>query len=137
MTGTSVKALSSAVDTVASYAIEGADGKMRVVLINHDTAAHSVTVSDAGAHTIALYGFDGTTRIGSKGTVTGDGNTFTVTLGARSATLAVVQNWGRRGSPYRTQGVAAFSSFERSANRSQCAMRSCLQRARRARERDQ
>jgi hypothetical protein len=62
------------------------------VLINHDTTAHSVHVAAPGAHTVALYGFDGSSRIGSKGSVNGDGTAFTVSVAARSATLAVITN---------------------------------------------
>ena len=89
--GTSVRAVTTNVDKVAGYAIEAANGAMQVVLVNKDTAAHSVRVNLAGATSATLYGFENGKRIGARGTVNGDGNGVTMTLPARSATLARLQ----------------------------------------------
>ncbi len=89
--GTSVRAVTTNVDMVAGYAIEASNGVMQVVLVNHDTAAHSVRVNLAGATSATLYGFENGKRIGARGTAAGDGNGVTLQLPARSATLARLQ----------------------------------------------
>ena len=91
VTGTSVRAASSNFDSVASYAVEGADGKLRVVLVNHDTVSRTVTLNAANARGAALYGFDASKRLGALGSVTAASTgVVTLTLSARSATLAVL-----------------------------------------------
>ncbi len=86
--GTSVRAVTTNVDLVSGYAIEAANGVMQVVLVNKDTAPHSVRVNLAGATAATLYGFESGKRMGERGNVNGDGNGVTLALAARSATLA-------------------------------------------------
>jgi hypothetical protein len=90
VTGESVRAVSSDVDGVGSYAVRGAGGRLYVLLFNKDTASRSTTVTVAGAanRTANLYRFDGATRLGAAGTVALAGGAFTLNLPARSATLA-------------------------------------------------
>ncbi len=89
--GDSVYASSSNVDTVGAYAVRGASGQAYVLLFNKATTNQSVQVTVAGglSGSLALYGFDGSNRLGAMGTVTQSGGVFSVTLPARSARLAV------------------------------------------------
>src|SRR5262249_55631727 len=87
VTGSSVRTVSTNVDTVAAYAVEAANGAMQLVLVNHDTAAHSVWVDLNGATRAAVFGFEDGKRLGARGAVTGDGKGVTLTVPARSATL--------------------------------------------------
>jgi hypothetical protein len=93
--GDSVRAVSSDVDGVGSYAIRGAGSRLWVLLFNKDTVARSTTVQVTGAlggltQPAALYRFDGTHRLGSAGSVSPAGGALTLNLPARSATLAVL-----------------------------------------------
>jgi Glycoside hydrolase family 44 len=95
VTGDSVRAVSSDVNGVASYAVRAVNGKVFVILINKDTASRDVTVTVNGGVTgnVDLWRLDGSGLAaagliaGSAGTSTG----FTATLPARTATLARVQ----------------------------------------------
>ena len=90
--GTSVRATSSAVDGVASYAIQAGNGKLFVVLLNKDTVSREVTVTVTGSVTgnVDLWRLDGT-GYGAAGTLASVATGFTATLPARTATLARVQ----------------------------------------------
>jgi hypothetical protein len=90
--GDSVRALSSDVDAVGSYAIRGTGSRLWVLLFNKDTAARTTTVQVAGGLTrpATLYRFDGTHRLGAAGTAAPSGGALALTLPARSATLAVL-----------------------------------------------
>ena len=90
--GNSVRATSSAVDGVASYAFQNANGKLFVVLINKDTVAREVTVNVTGGVTgnVDLWRLDGT-GYSAAGTIASTATGFTATLPARTATLARVQ----------------------------------------------
>ena len=87
----SVQAVSSDVDAVGAYALRDAS-KTYVLLFNKDTAARDANVAIAGvtATSAALYRFDGSTRLGAAGTGSISHGALTVSLPARSATLAVV-----------------------------------------------
>ena len=95
VTGDSVRAVSSDVDGVASYAVRAANGKLFVILLNKGTASRDVTVTVNGGVTgaVDLWRLDGSglaaagSIAGSAGTSTG----FAATLPARTATLARVQ----------------------------------------------
>jgi hypothetical protein len=92
--GDSVRATSSNVDAVGSYAVRGgASGStLWVLLFNKDTAARTATVSVAGGvtQTAALFRFTNAARLGAAGTATPTSGAFTLSLPGRSATLAVV-----------------------------------------------
>jgi hypothetical protein len=90
--GDSVRAVSSDVDAVGSYAIRGTGSRLWVLLFNKDTAGRQTTVQIAGGltRTATLYRFDGTHRLGSAGTAAPSAGALTLTLPARSATLAVL-----------------------------------------------
>jgi hypothetical protein len=90
--GDSVRAVSSDVDGVGSYAIRGAGTRLWVLLFNKDTVARSTTVQVTGGLTqpATLYRFDGTHRLGAAGTASPTGGALTLSLPARSATLAVL-----------------------------------------------
>jgi len=92
VSGESVRAVSSEVDGVASYAVRAADGKLFVLLFNKDTVARDVTVTVAGGATggVGLWRLDGTGLAGA-GTLASTSSGFTATLPARTATLARVQ----------------------------------------------
>jgi len=90
--GDSVRATSSDVDGVASYAVRAADGKLFVILFNKDTIARDVTVSVAGGVTgsVDLWRLEGSGLAGA-GTLPSTPAGFTATVPARTATLARVQ----------------------------------------------
>jgi hypothetical protein len=90
--GDSGRAVSSDIDGVGSYAIRGTGSRLWVLLFNKDTVARQTTVQVAGGLTqpAALYRFDGTHRLGSAGTASPSGGALTLSLPARSATLAVL-----------------------------------------------
>ena len=92
VSGESVRAVSSEVDGVASYAVRAADGKVFVLLFNKDTVARDVTVTVAGGvtGTVGLWRLDGT-GLATAGTLASTSTGFTATLPARTATLARVQ----------------------------------------------
>lgn len=91
--GASVRALSSNGDAVGSYAIDGADGKLYVLLFNKDTVsrtANVVTGTDGGQ--ADLYRFSAKSRLGHAGTASVDAEgKASLKLPARSATLVVVE----------------------------------------------
>ena len=91
VTGDTVRATSSNVDTLGSYAIRNGN-TLYVLLFNKDTAARTASVTVAGGltQTAALYGFDGATRLHAVGSAAPVGGALNLSLGARSATLAVV-----------------------------------------------
>ena len=62
VSGDSVRAVSSDVDGVGSYAVRAANGKLFVLLFNKDTVARDVTVTVAGGATgsVGLWRLDGT-----------------------------------------------------------------------------
>jgi hypothetical protein len=93
--GDSVQAVSGNVDQVGSYAVLGPANQLFLLLFNKDTSGHPAAVQLASGWTapVALYGFDGTHRLGaagSTGTAAMIGGGLNLPLGARSATLAVV-----------------------------------------------
>jgi hypothetical protein len=92
VSGDSVKAASSDVDGLASYAVRAADGKLFVLLFNKDTVARDVTVSVAGGVTgsVDLWRLDGSGLAGA-GALPSTSTGFAATLPARTATLARVQ----------------------------------------------
>jgi Glycoside hydrolase family 44 len=92
VSGDSVRATSSDVDGVGSYAVRTVDGKLLVLLFNKGTASRDVTVTVNGGVTgnVALWRLDGTGLAGA-GTLGGTSTGFVATLPARTATLARVQ----------------------------------------------
>ncbi|HSF39741.1 MAG TPA: hypothetical protein VLT87_08110, partial [Thermoanaerobaculia bacterium] len=90
--GISVRAASSAVEGVASYAVQAGNGKLFVVLLNKDTVSREVTVTVTGGVTgnVDLWRLDGT-GYGAAGTLASVSTGFTAMLPARTATLARVQ----------------------------------------------
>ncbi len=89
--GESVHATSSDIDGVGAYALRGHSDQLFVLLFNKDDEPRDVTVTLAGATTgsFALYRFAASTPLGPAGSVTPNAGAFTLTLPARSATLAV------------------------------------------------
>lgn len=93
VSGDSVQAVSGNVDQVGSYAVLGPSNQLFLLLFNKDTVSHPAAIQLASGWTapVALYGFDGTHRLGAAtGTASMIGGGLTLSLGARSATLAVV-----------------------------------------------
>ncbi|HEY0511758.1 MAG TPA: glycoside hydrolase family 44 protein, partial [Thermoanaerobaculia bacterium] len=92
VSGDSVRATSSDVDGVGSYAVRAANGKLFVLLFNKDTVPRDVTVTVTGGVTggVDLWRLDGAGLAGA-GTLGGTPSGFAVTLPARSATLARLQ----------------------------------------------
>jgi glycosyl hydrolase family 44 len=90
--GDSVRALSSDVDAVGAYAIRGTGSRLYVLLFNKATGARTAAVQVAGGFTqpAALYRFDGGHRLGAAGSATPSAGVLTLSLPARSATLAVL-----------------------------------------------
>jgi hypothetical protein len=92
--GDSVRATSANVDLVGAYAQRGGAGgnTLYLLLFNKDTAAQSVAATVAGglSGSAALYRFTGSSRLAAAGSAAPSGGTLTLTLPARSATLAVV-----------------------------------------------
>lgn len=87
VTGSSVRATSSDTDSVASYAIEVADGSMFVVLINHHTSDRDTYVGVPGMVSAKVYGFDVSHRYGYREDKSAPSGGLRLTLPARSATL--------------------------------------------------
>jgi len=90
-----VRATSSNIDAVGAYAVRSASGsRLYLLLFNKDVAPRPLTVSlTEGASisgTVALYGFGTKACVTSLGTIIPRGGALTLTLPARSATLAVV-----------------------------------------------
>lgn len=96
--GDSVRAVSSDVDAVGAYAVRGAGTRLWLLLFNKDTRVRSTTVQLPAGTTFAgnaqLYRFDGTQRLGAAGAVAPTAGALTVSLPARSATLARVELGG-------------------------------------------
>ncbi len=92
VSGDSVRATSSDVNGVASYAVRTLDGKLFVILINKDTASRDVTVTVNGGVTgaVDLWRLDGT-GLAPAGSLASTPAGFAATLPARTATLARVQ----------------------------------------------
>ncbi|KAB2962343.1 MAG: endoglucanase [Thermoanaerobaculia bacterium] len=90
--GESVSTLSSDLDEVGAYAVRGPSDQLYVLLFNKETAARDVDVdvAVAVAGPAALWRFTPASPLGSAGTVPVAGNGFTLTLPARSATVAVL-----------------------------------------------
>jgi hypothetical protein len=90
--GDSVRATSSDVDGVGSYAVRAADGKLFVLLFNKDTVARDVTVTIAGGVTsnVDLWRLDAA-GLAAAGALTSTPAGFAITLPAQTATLARVQ----------------------------------------------
>jgi hypothetical protein len=89
--GQSVRASSTNVDQVGAYAIASPSNLLYLLLFNKDTVARTVAVSVAGGvnGAFGLYRFTATTRLASAGGTTPVGDVLSLTLPARSATLAV------------------------------------------------
>ncbi|MFI5196979.1 MAG: glycoside hydrolase family 44 protein [Thermoanaerobaculia bacterium] len=92
--GDSVRATSANVDAVGAYAIRGGAGgnTLYILLFNKDTAAQTAAVSVSGglAQAAQLFRFTGAARLAAAGTATPAAGSLTLSLPARSATLAVV-----------------------------------------------
>ncbi len=92
--GDSVRAVSSDVDAVGAYAVRGAGSRLYLLLFNKDTAARQATVSTvSGAGGLvqpaALFRFDPTHRLAAAGSAAPAAGALSLSLPARSATLAV------------------------------------------------
>ena len=111
--GTSVRAASSAVDGVASYAVQALNGKLFVVLLNKDTVSREVTVTVTGGVTgnVDLWRLDNT-GYAVAGTLASVSTGFTATLPARTATLARVQPFAGLPSLIFTDGFETGSTSE-------------------------
>jgi len=90
--GTSVRAASSKVDSVGSYAVEGADGTLFLLLFNKHTAGVTMNAALAGGgdRAVALHRFTDSVPWGPAGTAAVAAGTLALALPARSATLAVI-----------------------------------------------
>lgn len=89
--GDSVRATTFNVDKVGSYAVRRGKS-LYVLLFNKSTQAQALSVDVVGGVQggVKLYGFDQSTRLGARGNAKAQGDGFSATLPARSATLAVV-----------------------------------------------
>jgi hypothetical protein len=105
VSGDSVRATSSDVDGVGSYAVRAVNGKLFVLLFNKDTVPRDTTVTVTGGvtGTVDLWRLDaaGLTSAGALGS---SSTGFATTLPARSATLARVQLAGPPPSPIFADG---------------------------------
>ncbi|MFC5470977.1 glycoside hydrolase family 44 protein [Cohnella suwonensis] len=90
--GDSVRAVSSNVDMVGSYAVRGEDGTLYILLFNKDTAPKTASVSVAGLNIKHgdVYRFDAANRLGQAGTIVLEEG-WSVELPFRSATLIVAK----------------------------------------------
>ena len=94
--GDSVRAASGDVDAVGAYAVRGAGTRLYLLLFNKDTADRVANVAfptgtlSGGAGPAALYRFDPAHRLATAGTAAPAGDALSLTLPARSATLAVL-----------------------------------------------
>src|SRR5690606_36619683 len=93
VSGESVASTSSDLDEVCAYAVRGPSHQLYVLLFNKETSPLEVDVDVAVpvAGPAALWRFTPATRLGPAGTVPVAGDGFSLTLPARSATLAVVR----------------------------------------------
>ncbi len=91
--GENVRAVSSDIATVGSYAVRGGDDRLFVLLFNKDDEPRATTVTFAAPVTgpAALYRFTPTVALGAAGTLPVVGGVMAATLPARSATLAIVK----------------------------------------------
>jgi hypothetical protein len=89
--GESVRASSSNVDQVGAYAVASPSNVLYLLLFNKDSGARTVTASIAGGinGSFGLYRFTASSRLASAGGTTPSGGVLSLTLPARSATLAV------------------------------------------------
>ena len=92
LSGDSVRAVSSDVNGVASYAVRAVNGKLFVILFNKDTVSRDVTVTVNGGVTgaVDLWRLDDS-GLAAAGTIAGTSMGFSTALPARTATLARVQ----------------------------------------------
>ncbi|HVT60281.1 MAG TPA: glycoside hydrolase family 44 protein [Thermoanaerobaculia bacterium] len=90
--GASVQAVSSDVDAVGAYAVDGG-ARLYLLLFNKATASRPVAlqVAGGGSGPVTLFGFDAGHRLGPAGTATVSGGALSLTLAPRSATLAVAE----------------------------------------------
>lgn len=93
VTGTSVQATSSSVDSVGSYAIENVSNRLFILLFDKNTAATDVSIgSPIGfAQPAHMFGFDTVNRLTDFGIVNPSGGAFAMTLPARSARMLIEQ----------------------------------------------
>ncbi|MEO6323905.1 MAG: glycoside hydrolase family 44 protein [Thermoanaerobaculia bacterium] len=92
VSGESIRAISSNIDAVGAYAVRGTSNYY-FLLFNKDTAPRPTTVTVAGGSSLSaqLYRYDGSNRLAAvPGTIAPAAGSYTLTLPARSATLAVV-----------------------------------------------
>jgi Glycoside hydrolase family 44 len=89
--GESVRATSTNVDQVGAYAIVSPANRIQILLFNKDTVARTAAVSVAGGinGAFGLFRFTASARLANAGGATPSGDVLTLTLPARSATLAV------------------------------------------------
>ena len=87
-----MRATSDAPDAVGAYAVQRDDGRLYVLLFNHDTSARDATTTVAGgaSGSAALYRFASTSRLSAAGSASMTSGVLRLTLPPRSATLAVV-----------------------------------------------
>jgi hypothetical protein len=90
--GDSVRALSADVDAVGAYTVRGTGSRLFLLLFNKDTAARQTTLTVPGGlvQPAALFRFDPTHRLAAAGSAAPAAGALSLTLPARSATLAVV-----------------------------------------------
>jgi Glycoside hydrolase family 44/S-layer homology domain len=90
VSGDSVQAVSSNVDDVGAYAVAGAGTRLFLLLFDKATSARDAAITlPAPLHWRArLWRFDGSNALGPAGTAAPSGGGLTLTLPARSATLA-------------------------------------------------
>ena len=90
VSGDSVQAVSGNVDDVGSYAVAGAGTRLFLLLFNKATGDRdaAVTLPEALHWRARLWRFDGATPLGAAGAAMPASGSLTVTLPARSATLA-------------------------------------------------
>ena len=90
VSGDSVQAVSSNVDDVGAYAVAGAGTRLFLLLFDKATSDRDAAITlPAPLHWRArLWRFDGSNALGPAGTTAPSGGGLTLTLPARSATLA-------------------------------------------------
>ncbi len=84
--GTSVRATTAKVDSVGAYALEGADGRVFVLLFNKHTAGETValTVAGGGDRAVSLHRFTAAIALAAAGTTALSGGALSLALPARS-----------------------------------------------------
>lgn len=89
--GDSVRAASGDVDNIGSYAVAGGANRLFLLLFNKATASQDAAISFASPHHFRarLFEFDAARAFAPAGAVLPVSGGFTLTLPARSATLAV------------------------------------------------